>query len=167
MRTPRNRPDEAAAPTELRTLFTITSYDRQDAKLYSTLPIFSADTAARWHDQLADDAATHRITIVANTIMQAMRLITVGELPGPGAPTPQPALPEDAHTALRYYRFSSGPSVLRTGDDARFWLKQTTEAQQHPTVHTVPVDLAQLQLFEVVRTEHARMITYAELADLA
>jgi hypothetical protein len=167
VRTTRNTPTNQPAPSiEQRTLLTITSYDAQGAKLYGTLPLDSADVAARWHDILADNSATHRMAIVANTIERTRQLITVDDLPGPSKPTPQPELPAHAHTILRYYHFSSGPSVLRTGDDARSWLKQTTEAQQGSNPHTVRVDLARLQLFDVTLIEHARLLTYAELIDL-
>ncbi|MET9914777.1 hypothetical protein ABZZ74_50310 [Streptomyces sp. NPDC006476] len=164
MRPPHSTARNQPAPlTEQRTLFTITSFDAQGNRLYSTLPLDSAATAARWHDDLADKPATQRITITANTIERTKRVIAVEELPGRGEPTPQPALPKHAHTVLRYYRFSSGPPVLRTGDEARAWLKRTTEQQQHPTPHTVRVDLNQLRLFDVTLTEHARLLTFAEL----
>ncbi|RRR79779.1 hypothetical protein [Streptomyces sp. RP5T] len=164
---PRSTASTHPAPlSEQRTLFTITSFDAHGNRLYSTLPLDRATTAARWHDDLADSPATARITITANTIERTSHLIALDELPGPGEPTPQPALPEHAHTARRYYRFSSGPAVLRTGDEARAWLKRTAEQQRHPTPHTVRVDLSQLQLFDVTLIEHARILTFAELTDL-
>ena len=167
MRTPHTtHAVETAVTTASQTLFTVTSYGAHGERLYSTLPLNSAESAARWHDDLADKPATQRITIVANTIERTERLITSAELPGTGEPTPQPKLPPHAHTARRFYRFSSGPAVLRTGDDARHWLKRTTEAQRCPTPHTVLVDLDQLRLYEVTLIEHARMLTYAELATL-
>lgn len=168
MRTPHttHAVEADTATTTSKTLFTVTSYDGHGERLYSTLPLASAATAARWHDDLADKPTTQRINIVANTIERTERLITPDRLPGPGQPTPQPALPEHAHTARRFYHFSRGPAVLRTGDDARHWLERTTEAQRCPTPHTVRVDLDQLRLYEVTLIEHARMLTYSELTAL-
>ncbi|KUN57291.1 hypothetical protein AQJ46_47930 [Streptomyces canus] len=168
MRSPHSTPSNRPAPlTRERTLFTITSFDDEGNRLYSTLPLDGAATAARWHDDLADNPATQRITITANTIERTEQLITVDELPGPGEPTPQPELPEGAHTARRFYHFSSGPAVLRTGDEARAWLKRTTEQQQqHRTPHTVYVNVSQLQLFNVTLIERARLLTFAELTVL-
>ncbi|MGW1561941.1 hypothetical protein ACWCQ1_36220 [Streptomyces sp. NPDC002144] len=70
-------------------------------------------------------------------------------------------------TVLRYYCFSSGPPVLLTDDEARAWLKRTTQQEQHPTPHTEQIDLSQLHLFDVTLIEHARMLTFAERTALS
>lgn len=151
----------------------VTAFDREDRTLHTTHPLH-ADAARQQHAYWSKHPSTQpvdghrgRVTITEEITDKTNRVISLADLPAPGAPTPLPELPKGAHEIRRFHRFSHGPRVHRTGDDARAYLKWLTASQERLTPHTVRVDLTTLVLSEVTLVRYRRAVTLAEVPETA
>jgi hypothetical protein len=115
----------------------------------------AAARAVRHHiAHTADHVLVTRI--IQHTRVVTTRSIELADLPGPGQPTPPPAVPNGAYQALRHYRFlRCGPYVLRNGDAVRHWHEQ---AEQNPYIrHEL------LRLLEVTTVRYQRQVAPRDL----
>jgi hypothetical protein len=110
-----------------------------------------------WHDFYGSQPWNADLSVTEHTETVSVRPMDLGDLPGPGEPTPAPPVPPGAVAANRFYQIPHvSTRVLRTGDDVRAHRAWLIRSQGYAA------DSLGL-VVDVVRTQFERTVTLAEV----
>ncbi|MFI7405976.1 hypothetical protein ACIBW9_36850 [Streptomyces sp. NPDC049541] len=159
---------------EQRTVYwTVAAYDTRGRSVSRSTGLLSVSPARYWHKFWSSRPETARMELAEHTLVTASTLIGFADLPGKGQPTLLPELPAGAHEVKRFFRFARalengsltgfGPTVLRTGDDVRYFYEWTVKNQER--AQAVRVDVSTLRVLDITLTHYTRELQLADLPD--
>ncbi|MGW2104184.1 hypothetical protein ACWCPX_42310 [Streptomyces olivaceoviridis] len=158
---------------ERRTVYWTVAVFGKYGSAHRSTGLHSASAVRQQFDFWSGKPSTTRMELTEHTLNQARTITTFENLPGEGAATPLPDLPDGAHDVKRFFTFARtledgsltgfGPAVLPTGDDVRRFYSWTVNNQER--AQAVRVDISALRILDITLTHYTRELQLADLLD--